>query len=308
MDILAIATAFLEPYTRNTNTGNCYEIFTGLNFLRRMGLDSLTPLDALFTQIKACNKKHASKIDDAIAACGSVGTGLTVHSKKVVNLRNVTQDDGDGGTGDIILIMEDGEELSVSVFEGNIKPDGSVDKCLSNPTCKRYGCTEDDIVIFKKTAADTVPIYKAEMTTKYGADEEAWYRMSSQASETACSSVATITATRFNGLDASDRSTRISDLLYIGDITKPADILCVVNDKFKKYTLFDIAPSNITLANPTLVADGRWLRVMVDGREIGKTQVKFNSAIYSKGKTSPIHSSWNAWCHMDKVFNLTPLI
>jgi len=305
MDLIAIATAFLEPYTRNANTGNCYEIFTGLKFLRRMGLDSLTPLDALFTQIKACNT--ASKIDAAIAACGPVGTGLIVHGKKVVNLRNVTQDDADGATGDIVLIMEDGEELSVSVCAGKVKRDGSVDKCLSNPSCSRYGCTDDDILTFKKTAADAVPIYKAEMTTKYGTNEAAWARKSSQAAVVACSSVATMTAARFNGIELSRRSTCISDLLYIGDVTKPADILCVVDDKFKKYTLFDIGQSNITLANPTLVAEGIWLKMLVDGKEVGKTQVKFNNGVYHKGKTSSICSSWNATCHMDKVFNLTLL-
>jgi hypothetical protein len=305
MDLLAIATAFLEPYTRNANTGNCYEIFTGLNFLRRMGLDSLILLEPLFTKIKTCNTP--SKIDAAIAACGPVGTGLTVGGKKVVNLRNVTQDDGDGGTGDIVLIFEDASELSVSVCAGKVKRNGSVDKCLSNPSCNRYGCTEDDILNFKKVAADAIPIYKAEMTTKYGADEAAWTRKSSKAALAACSSVATMAATRFNGIELSGRSTRMSDLLYIGNVAKPADILCVVDDKFKKHTLFHIGSSKITLANPTLVADGIWLKMMVDGKEVGKTQVKFNNGVYHNGKTSSICSSWNATCHMDEVFSLTPL-
>jgi hypothetical protein len=303
MDLLAIATAFLEPYTSNANTGNCYEIFTGLNFLRRMGLDSLIPLEPLFTKIKTCNTP--SKIDAAIAACGPVGTGLTVRGKKVVNLRNVTQDDGDGGTGDIILVFEDISELSVSVCAGKVKRDLSVDKCLSNPSSSRYGCNGEDTAKFKRVEADTVPLYKAEMTSKYGTTETTWARKRSQAAVTACSSVATITASRFNGFDSSERSKRMSDLLYIGDVAKPADILCVVDDKFKKYTLFEIGLSKIALVNPILVAEGIWLKMMVDGKEVGKTQVKFNNGVYHNGKTSSICSSWNATCHMDKVFTLT---
>lgn len=305
MDLLAIATAFLEPYTRNANTGNCYEIFVGLNFLRYMGLDSLTTLEPLFAKIKTCNTP--SKIDAAIAASCPTGTGLVVRGKKVVNLRNVTQDDGDGGTGDIVLVFENASELSVSVCAGKVKRDGSVDKCLSNPTCSRYGCTEEDILKFKQIGTDAVPIYKAEMTKTYGEAEAAWARKPSQAAVKACSSVAIMAADRFNDFDTSEKSTRMSDLLYIGDVAKPADILCVVDDKFKKYTLFNIGPSKIALVNPTLKAEGIWLKMMIDGKEVGKTQVKFNNGVYHKGKTSSICSSWNATCHMDKVFTLTRL-
>jgi hypothetical protein len=99
----------------------------------------------------------------------------------------------------------------------------------------------------------------------------------------------------------------MSDLLYIGDVSKPADILCVVDDEFKKYNLFDIGESKIALRNPTLVAEGIWLKMLVDSKEVGQTQVKFNNGVYHKGKTSSISTSWNATCHMDMVFNLSPL-
>ena len=304
----ALAKTVLAPYAKNGNTGNCYEIFFALDVLRSMGLmdADLDGLAGLLGQIKAANQRTADKIDVALAQIRSraTGAGCVVAGQTVVGLRNVTQDDNDGGTGDIVLCLASGRELAVSIFAGKVKRDGAIEKCLSNPTCSRYGCTEDDLVAFKGIAAAAVPAYKKEMTDKYGADEAAWNRKPSSAAVKACSAVAAATAARFNALPAAERVARFQDLTRCSNGGKPADMLCVVNPNCKKYALFNIIKSNIDGGAVSVRADQFWLYMTVNGQEVGKTQVKFNNGVYHKGKTSSIISSWNASCYMNKVFTL----
>ena len=159
-EMTSLATNVLSPYTKNANTGNCYEIFFALDFLRRMGLTDadLDSMAGLFTTIKAVNHLTAEKIDLSITTVRArpVGAGYSIGGHKVVALRNVTQDDGDGGTGDIVLCLADSTELSVSIFAGRKKRDGTIEKCLSNPTCARYGCTDADKERFKEVASQAV--------------------------------------------------------------------------------------------------------------------------------------------------------
>jgi hypothetical protein len=136
--ILSIARTVLTPFTKQKNTGNCYEIYTALYFLRCMGLtntdyDQLAPI---IRDIAQTNNKSASKITTIFVNIRE----KPIATSNIVNIRNVTQDDGDGGTGDLILVMADGTEKSVSVCEGKRKKNGDIEKCLSNPTCKRFGC------------------------------------------------------------------------------------------------------------------------------------------------------------------------
>ena len=307
----ALASAVLSPYAENGNTGNCYEIFFALDVLRSMGLTDadLDGLAGLLNRIKAANLRTADKIDVALTLIRSrpvQAGGCMVAGQAVIGLRNVTQDDNDGGTGDIVLCLASGRELAVSIFAGKVKRDGAIEKCLSNPTCSRYGCTDTDVAAFKGIAAAAVPEYKKEMTLKYGADEEAWNRKPSAAAVKACSAVAAATAARFNALPAAERLARFQDLTRCSNGGKPADMLCVVNPNCKKYALFNIVKSNIgaTASGVSVRADQFWLYMTVDGQEVGKTQVKFNNGVYHKGKTSSIISSWNASCYMNKVFTL----
>jgi hypothetical protein len=217
-------------------------------------------------------------------------------------MRNVTQNDGDGGTGDLVLVFADGTEKSISIFEGTRKKDGRIEKCLSNPTCKRFGCTDEDVLAFQRIASDAVPAYKEEMCRKYGADETLW-KGKSKASCDATSAVAEITAARFNASEC--KSEIMKDLLRASPDagSKPADFLCIVDKKCSRYRLFEIGQMK-EMGAPSLVADTYWLKMYLGDTYIGRTQVKFNNGVWHNGKTSSLTSSWNASVLMNTVFDL----
>lgn len=307
------ATAALIPYTKNRNTGNYGEIFAILCIYRLIGLSDadLERMAPLFLAIRAHNHRNANKLDTALDAVRRrrVGRGLSMHGGRVVGVRNVTQDDSDGATGDVMLCLQDKREISLSIFVSKVASDGSIQKCLSNPTCRRYGCTEDDVSAIKQTAGSAVLQYKREMALKYGADEKKWpSRVVSTAAKDACSTVAAQTAMRFNSLPSNERLLRFRDLIRTTTTAgKPADMLGVVRKDCKGLWLFNIDKSNVEDGNITLRAEGSYLHTSVDGIDMGKTQVKFNNGVYHKGCASSLHSSWNACCYMHKVFSMTPV-
>jgi hypothetical protein len=307
------ATAALMPYTKNRNTGNYGEIFVILSVYRAMGLSDaeLGRLMPVLLAIRAHNPRDATKLDatlDAVRRRG-VGRGLSIHGGRVVGVRNVTQDDQDGATGDIILCLQDEREVSLSIFVSKVASDGSIQKCLSNPTCRRYGCTDEDVAVIKQTAGSAVLRYKEEMTRKYGAEESGWpSRVVSLAAKEACATVAAQTAARFNSLSADERLRRFRDLIRTTTTAgKPADMLCVVSKDCRGFRLFNIDRSNVEDGDVRLRAEGHYLLTTVDGVDVGKTQVKFNNGVYHKGCASSLHSSWNACCYMHKVFAMTPV-
>lgn len=307
------ATAALMPYTKNRNTGNYGEIFVILCIYRAMGLsdEDLDRMAPLFLAIRAHNHRNAHKLDMTLVAVRRrrVGRGLSMRGGCVVGVRNVTQDDSDGATGDVMLCLQDQREISLSIFVSKVASDGSIQKCLSNPTCRRYGCTDDDVAAIKQTAGSAVLQYKREMARAYGADETKWpSRVASTAAKEACSTVAVQTARRFNSLPADERLMRFRDLIRTTTTTgKPADMIGVVRKDCKGLWLFNIDRSNVDAGNITLRADGVYMHTAVDGVDVGKTQVKFNNGVYHKGCTSSLHSSWNACCYMHKVFSMTPV-
>jgi hypothetical protein len=305
--MLALANEVLQPYAEQKNTGNCYEFFVALSLLRKMGLTDydLSGLQQTVEAIAQKNSRSARKITAAYASVRAqpVGVGLFLGGQQVERIRNVTQNDGDGGTGDLVLLFADGTEKSISICEGTRKKDGRIEKCLSNPTCKRFGCTEEDVLLFQRIASDTVPAYTEEMRRNYGVDETLWRRKPSKAACDATSAVAEITAARFN---ASERKSEImKDLLRVSTDagSKPADFLCVVNEKCSAYHLFEIGQMK-EMGAPSLVADTYWLKMYLGDTYIGRTQVKFNNGVYHNGKTSSLTSSWNASVLMNTVFDL----
>lgn len=305
--MLPLANEVLRPYAEQKNTGNCYEFFVALSLLRKMGLTDydLSGLQQTVEAIAEKNSRSARKITAAYASVRAqpVGVGLFLGGQQVERIRNVTQNDGDGGTGDLILIFADGREKSISICEGTRRKDGCIEKCLSNPTCKRFGCTDEDVLAFQRIASDTVPAYTEEMRRNYGADETLWRRKPSKAACDATSAVAEITAARFN---ASERKSEImKDLLRVSTDagSKPADFLCVVNQKCSAYRLFEIGQMK-EMGAPSLVADTYWLKMYLGDTYIGRTQVKFNNGVYHNGKTSSLTSSWNASVLMNTVFDL----
>ncbi len=314
--ILSLATLVLTPFASNGNTGNCYEIFTYLEDLRKMGLtnadlDSLTPL---FEKILATNTKSKAdqKIKSAIESTKStpVGNGLFINGKKVISMKNVTQDDSYGDTADKIYILEDHTELGESIFGKTTRNDiDSLTKCISNPTCKRFGCGDSQITRFNSIAADAVTAFKNEMTALYGADETKWpSRVKSKAAVDAQSAVASITAELFNALPETERCERMENLLKYKSSALPANILRVVNTSCSSSVSYLLVAKDVTKSNPTLKANGVFLKMYLDDVEIGSTQVKFNNGVYHNGKTSSICSSWNATAYLTKIFTLVPIV
>jgi hypothetical protein len=310
-DLLTLAKQVLICFVSNGNTGNCYEIFTYLEDLRTMGItnERLDQLQNLLERILQANGKPqaAQKIRNAIPLIKErpVGNGLFLLGKKVVYLKNVTQDDGYGDTADKIYVFEDGTEMGESIEGG--KPFDKLEKCISNPTCKRYGC-EQLIPQFKRIAEQAVIDYKAEMTAKYGADEEGWpSRVKTDAATDACNKVALLTAATFNALPEDERKQRMSDILRCEEGKLTADFLRMVDKDCKKSTLYRLTQKNIDRCNPTLTVNGVFLEMFLDTKKIGQTQVKFNNGVYHKGKTSSIYTSWNATAYLSCLFDLTPI-
>lgn len=279
--------------------------------LRQMGLTDadLQQLDPLFQNIIALNNKSKadSKIRAAIQAIQKkpVGNGLFIQGKRVVSMKNVTQDDGYGDTADKIFVLEDGQELGESI-EGGTKFE-TLTKCISNPTCKRFGC-EDLIPEFKKIAAAAVIAYKTEMSAKFGANETEWpSRVKTAAAVNACHEVAVMTANNFNALPEDVRKAKMTDILKCEDGKLTANLLRMVDKNCTTSTAFLLQQRDINKSNPTFKVEGVFLKMYLDDDEVGSTQVKFNNGVYHKGKTSSIYTSWNATAYLTKLFVLTPL-
>jgi hypothetical protein len=311
--MLSIATRVLTPYSEQKNTGNSYEIYVVLHLLRAMGLTNLqhAELKQIMETIASKNAKSSSKIMAIYNAILSepVGEGISYKGVKVLDLLNVTQSDGDGRTGDVILVLEDGHQKSVSVCEGTKNKNGDVEKCITNPTCSRFGCDKSDIDAFKAIQKEAVTHYKSEMAEKYGSDEAKWpSRIVTKAACNATSSVASMTHNRFNGLTPLEKKTIMQDLLRVEADSKPADLLCLVNKSCTRHLLFDIAGLNPACVwEPRMEVKDYWLNMYLGDLLIGKTQVKFNNGVYHKGKTSSLTSSWNATACMNRVFDIAPI-
>lgn len=237
-----------------------------------------------------------------------VGTGLVFDNKPIVRLECVTQDDGAGRTGDLLLHTSAVEIFSLSVCEGKPKRGGVIEKCLSNPSAKRFGCTAEDLAQFDAIQGRAVTTYKADMTSKHGADETTWpSRIRTTIATDACASVARAVEARFASFAAEKQRAVVDDLLRIEDGKKPADYLALVekNTLTPRFFRFDVLSARAWA--PTLVADGIWLHVENAGARIGSTQVKFNNGIYHKGKTSSLHTSWNATFRLSDLFTMAPV-
>ena len=299
----------LSPYTSNHNTGNIYEIIVALHLLRTMGLtDATLDADAPFLDaIAVHNSKKTADIRAAIAHVrkSPVGTGLTFDGHVIASIECATQDDS-VGTGDLLLQTDEGKSLTLSICEGKPMKNGTIKKCLTNPSAKRFGCTPDDMALFSDIQRKAVEAYKAEMAATHGTDESSWpSRKVTKAATDACAQVAKVTETRFKSLDPTRQTEILKDLLRIDKGQKPADYLALVDThriRFYRFGLRDAAWA------PILVADGIWLHVMNGRQKIGSTQVKFNNGVYHKGKTSSLITSWNSTFFLSDLFTMTPLV
>jgi hypothetical protein len=309
--IVEMARSVLMPYTRNCNTGNQYEIHVILQFLRKMGMtdEDMLNIRPVFSDIVLKNDKISDKLEYIwkntlkTQVCGE----LLYDGHTIVGMKNITQSDNVGKTGDIILITDKGIELSISITEGNaIKKTGDIHKCLTNPTAKRLGATNEDIEICKKIADEGVLEYKRNQTEKYGTDESKWpERQKSTIAITVATQVASQTADRFNSLTLDHRQAIFLDLLRIDDLSKtPADFLALVEKNFRIVKHFKFISPLIHICSPEITARGVFLILKNKGIEVGRIQVKFNNGIYHKGKTSSIVSSWNFVAYLNKIFQI----
>ena len=301
----------LRPYVSNKNTGNIYEIAVALDLLRKMGVD-----DSVFEvnqdvvrDIIACNKKKGDEIRILFEEIKKkpVGSGLVFDGLTVTDIICATQDDS-VGTGDFQLVTSAGIK-TLSVCAGHVKRGGGIKKCLTNPSARRFGCTDADIDSFKQIEADAVAPYKKYMTDLYGVDESAWpSRLRTPVAVDACSRVALATAERFAGLAVETKVSVVNDILRIDGLQKPADYLALVNWKKRAISYFAFGDLRINADTGfTMDADGIYLRIKAGDKIIGSTQVKFNNGVYHKGKTSSIQSSWNATFLLTDVFAMKPI-
>lgn len=297
----------LGPYLKNKNTGNVYEIATILWVGKRMGLSKAeyAEMKPLIDSIAAYNTKATKKIFDAekVFVEETTGKGFYLDDKRVVDLRNVTQDDADGGTGDLIAILEDGTEKSISVCEAYGLKSGDLRKCLKNPSCRGFGCGDAEVTKFKALAQNTSAAYEAEMEKKFGIDKALWKRKPSLAAVNTCTVVAADTAAVFNAAPLEKRKALCRNLLSMtATQTKPADYICFVNKNTYKPELYEFgAPvDDFSTVNPTLEAKGIYLYMKLGDRVVAQIQVKFNN-----GVNSAVHSSWNSVVYLDRVFQMS---
>jgi hypothetical protein len=264
----------------------------------------------LFSNIKARNSKDAKRYDTVFARIKQleVGSGLLIRGEKVVNLQNVTQDDKTGNTGDILLITNTGKMFSVSIQEGKPKKDGHIEKCLSNPTAKRFGCSDEKINTIKKIRDDAILPYKEEMTRAYGSDESVWSRKKSNVASQTCTQVAIFVKTIFDSLPYDTRCQIMYDLLHCNPGVKPADYLVMVNKKDFSFKMFEFSNCQIPTWSPTIKTDGIYLDIYAnESLHVARVQVKFNNGIWHNGKTSSLTSSWNLTCNLTTMFTMNPI-
>jgi len=299
----------LAQFATQKNTGNVYEIATALTLLREMGVTDEALRIPLLEKIATFNSKKSDEIRRAVAMtiASPVGTGLTFDGHTVTDILCATQDDS-VGTGDFVLVTTAGR-VTLSVCEGTVRKDGSIQKCLSNPTCRRFKCTDEDVAQFKRIQTEGVVAYKAFMAETYGPAESEWPSgLETEAAKTACNKVAVITANRFAGLNADEKIAIFQDIMRIDDGKKPADYLAVVHKKTLTSSFFRFGATKIpAVPEPRLVVNGIYLDCQYGDAVIGKTQVKCNNGIYKRGKTSSIYSSWNGTFILTDIFTMSPV-
>ena len=309
-----------EPYVKqkNGNVGLIYEIVALFITLRKMGLtndnlDTLSPtINSLYTKMNNTNKEKLRQFFASLRNT-PVGCGYYIEGKKVVNIRNTTQTGDSSGIDDLTYILEDGSEKRVSVHCGSVKKDGTIEKCISNPTSRRFGIRDDLYQEFRQMGKDTKPRYIAEMTAKYP-DSSTWKNLTGDHAKTAaadntCSNIARLTVDNFHTLPRAKQEDIIQDVMRIKS-GPPADYSVVVSKDLKNIRLFKLCSIKIDTSHIILRASGIYIEfVGSDNKVFGKTQVKFNDGVWrehkdGKWKSSPVHTSWDSVCKLTDIFDM----
>jgi len=280
--IIDIARRVLTPYVKNHNSGNAYEIWTSLVFLRRMGMTNknFDELNEFFTEIEHADIKPSKNGNKGTLTAVErikkipVGKGLVFDDMKIVDLKNATQDDEEG-TGDLILICENNDMLKISIAEGAASKVTAVKKCLTNAAATRMGCTEQDIEQIKALEKGSSKDDKnAELVKKYGEDQSTWPKRP---------------------------KTDVAKKPWI--CSKPADYYAFVNKKTWKIRFFKIGdcPINKDTWNPTIKINSVFIETYNESKMISKTQIKFNNGVGTSMR------KWNLVADLNYLFGIKHL-
>lgn len=298
----------LEPYVKNHNSGNFYEIWLILNLLRKMGMtnENFDELRDMFNQVEHAHlqsSKNGNKGTlEAVERIKKlpIGENLIFDGMKIVDMKNTTQDDNEG-TGDLILIDDKNMIHKISVGEGTVSNPNHVKKCLTNAAASRMGCTNEDIEqikIFEKSY--TKNDKDIELTKKYGEDQSKWpKRPKTDIAKKPCMETAKLYETRFNSLSIEKKREIMNDVHWI--CIKPADYYAFINKKDLSIRFFKINDCQSILKDswiPIIKINGVFIETYNDSKLVSKTQIKFNNGIGTSMR------KWNLVAELNYLFNL----
>jgi len=310
LSCIETARSVLNPYVKNHNSGNCYEIWSILYLLRSMGMtdNNFDELQEFFTEIEHADIKPSKNGNKGTLAAVErikkipVGKGLVFDGMKIIDMKNATQDDKEG-TGDLILICDNNDMLKISIAEGAASKATAVKKCLTNAAATRMGCTEQDIEQIKALEKGSSKDDKnAELVKKYGEDQSTWpKRPKTDVAKKPCMDTAKLYETRFNSLSVERRREIMNDVHWI--CSKPADYYAFVNKKTWKIRFFKIGdcPINKDTWNPTIKINSVFIETYNESKMISKTQIKFNNGVGTSMR------KWNLVADLNYLFGIKHL-
>ena len=192
----------------------------------------------------------------------------------------------------------------------------TIKKCLTNPSYKRFGCTDEHKKIFDQIAKDAKEAYIVEMTTRHP-DKSTWKNIpkghvdrTTVAACKATTEVARITVDHFCKMPPEAQKKMADDLLCITGGKKPADYALVVCEDLSRFRLFRIISVKVDTSKITVRQRGFWIDfVSGDDKVIGSTQVKFNNGVWRENKSgkwsqSSICTSWNSTFNLADIFEM----
>jgi hypothetical protein len=284
VNALKTAKKYLHKFieTNNRNTGNIYEIHVTLSILRKMGLtdEHLLTLSPDLETLERLGKGN-SGISGVInhVKKTSVSNNLIFEGKKVIDILNLTQEDG-VGTSDLSLVFEDSTSFGISITEGTgkINATSGIKKVITNASVTRMGCTSEDIneiiELEKKLSPKDKDLYCIE---KFGTDDKTkWKKCKYPAGIQVQSDAATVIRNRLNSLPDDRKRAIANDILCL--TTKPADYFAFVNKKTFAVTYYKI--NDTILAKDTWVprfeVSGQFIHTFCGDILISESQVKYN--------------------------------
>lgn len=286
----------------NHNTGNIYEIFLVLLFLRKMGLsdtDLLTLKPTLdYLEGLGGGNEGISKAVNKIKAIPP-SSKLMFDGKKVVDLKNLTQDD-DTGTADISLVFDDGTSVGISITEGPGKiTSAGLNKVITNAGIDRMGCTQDIQAIRLLEQSLTKADKDKYCEEKYGSDRTKWPKKPKFPEAIRVQSeVATLLSIRMDALSEEEKRNIMNDILCISKM--PADYIAFVNKKTYTVTLYKIKGCNIEKDTwiPKIKSEGVWLKTYTGEILVSKSQVKYNNGVGTSIRKV------NIGAYLDRIFKM----